>query len=47
MFQLGFQVSCQFPSEGEPGYVGLDLGRSHLGIGADPDGNRVIIASRS
>ena len=33
---LGFSVSYQFPPEGEPGYVGLDLGRSHLGLGADP-----------
>jgi lactoylglutathione lyase len=35
---LGFQVAYQFPPDGEPGYVGLDLGRSHLGIGADPAG---------
>jgi lactoylglutathione lyase len=34
---LGFEVTYQFPDEGEPGYVALDLGRSHLGIGADPD----------
>src|SRR5215218_5127560 len=34
---LGFRVSYQFPPEGEPAYVALDLGRSHLGIGADPD----------
>jgi lactoylglutathione lyase len=32
---LGFEVTYQFPPEGEPGYVALDLGRSHLGIGAD------------
>jgi lactoylglutathione lyase len=31
---LGATVSFQFPPTGEPGYVGLDLGRSHLGIGA-------------
>jgi catechol 2,3-dioxygenase-like lactoylglutathione lyase family enzyme len=31
---LGFEVTYQFPPEGEPGYVALDLGRSHLGIGA-------------
>jgi lactoylglutathione lyase len=43
---LGFEVSYQFPPDGEPAYVALDLGRSHLGIGADPDGNRVIVASR-
>jgi lactoylglutathione lyase len=34
---LGFQVSYQFPPQGEPGYVALDLGRSHLGIGASTD----------
>jgi lactoylglutathione lyase len=34
---LGFEVTYQFPPEGEPGHVALDLGRSHLGIGADPD----------
>jgi lactoylglutathione lyase len=33
---LGYAVSYQFPPEGEPGYVGLDLGGTHLGIGADP-----------
>jgi lactoylglutathione lyase len=95
---LGGSVAYQFPPEGEPGYVGLRLGGSHLGIGqqegpqetrndrvtlwvyaadcdaavdrlraagvpvleepadqpwgermatvADPDGNRVIVASR-
>jgi lactoylglutathione lyase len=96
---LGASVDYQFPPSGEPAYVGLELGRSHLGIGqqdspgdltndrvtlwiytddcdagldrlrtagveilqepidqpwgermatvADPDGNRVIIASRA
>jgi lactoylglutathione lyase len=34
---LGFRVSYQFPPDGEPGYVALDLGRSHLGIGASTD----------
>jgi lactoylglutathione lyase len=34
---LDGKVSYQFPAEGEPGYVGLDLGSSHLGIGLDPD----------
>jgi lactoylglutathione lyase len=30
-------VSFEFPGpDGVPGYVGLDLGRSHLGIGRDP-----------
>lgn len=32
---LGGTVSFQFPDEGEPGYVGIDLGSSHLGIGQD------------
>ncbi|HWG97957.1 MAG TPA: glyoxalase superfamily protein [Pilimelia sp.] len=96
---LGGSVTYQFPPDGEPAYVGVQLGRSHLGIGqqdepgvlgndritlwvyaddcdagldrlraggvpviqepmnqpwgermatvVDPDGNRVIIASRS
>jgi lactoylglutathione lyase len=96
---LGGHVSYQFPSEGEPVYVGMEIGRSHLGVGkqeqpgsltndritlwvyaddcdraiarlrdsgvevlqepatqpwgeriaivADPDGNRVIVATRS
>jgi lactoylglutathione lyase len=33
---LGFEVTYQFPADGEPGYVALDLGRSHLGLGVDP-----------
>jgi lactoylglutathione lyase len=41
---IGFAVTYQFPPEGEPGYVGLQLGPSHLGIGAEaaataPDGS--------
>jgi lactoylglutathione lyase len=32
---LGFEVSYRFPPDGDPAYVALDLGRSHLGIGAD------------
>jgi lactoylglutathione lyase len=32
---LGATVSYRFPPTGEPAYVGLELGRSHLGIGAD------------
>jgi lactoylglutathione lyase len=36
---LGASVSYEFPGpDGEPGYVGLELGPSHLGIGRDPDG---------
>ncbi len=30
---LGGTVTYQFPPENEPGYVAIDLGRSHLGIG--------------
>lgn len=33
---LGGTVSYQFPPEGDPGYVGLELGSAHLGIGLDP-----------
>ncbi|MGH3713283.1 MAG: VOC family protein [Micromonosporaceae bacterium] len=34
---LGGTVNYQFPPEGPPAYVGLDLGSSHIGIGHDPD----------
>ncbi len=35
---LGAEVSYEFPGpDGEPAYVGLELGPSHLGIGRDPD----------
>jgi lactoylglutathione lyase len=35
---LGATVSYEFPGpDGEPGYVGLELGSAHLGIGRDPD----------
>lgn len=30
---LGAAVTYRFPPDGEPGYVGLQLGGSHLGIG--------------
>jgi lactoylglutathione lyase len=33
---LGGVVAYQFPPEGDPVYVGVDLGSSHLGIGEDP-----------
>ena len=33
---LGGVVAYQFPPDGEPVYVGIDLGSSHLGIGHDP-----------
>ena len=32
---LGGTVSFTFPPEGPPGYVGVDLGSSHVGIGHD------------
>jgi uncharacterized glyoxalase superfamily protein PhnB len=35
---LGATVEYEFRGpDGEPGYVGLDLGGSHLGIGRDPE----------
>jgi lactoylglutathione lyase len=35
---LGAKVTYEFPGpDGEPGYVGLELGASHLGIGRDPE----------
>jgi lactoylglutathione lyase len=34
---LGATLTYEFPGpDGEPGYVGLELGDSHLGIGRDP-----------
>ena len=34
---LGATVTFEFPGpDGEPGYVGLELGGAHLGIGRDP-----------
>jgi lactoylglutathione lyase len=33
---LGATVSYEFGPDGEPGYVGLELGTAHLGIGRDP-----------
>jgi lactoylglutathione lyase len=32
---LGGAVIYQFPPDGEPGYVGLNIGGSHLGIGLE------------
>jgi lactoylglutathione lyase len=32
---LGGTVTYQFPPEGDPGYVAIDLGKSHLGLGYD------------
>jgi lactoylglutathione lyase len=35
---LGAAVTYEFPGpDGEPGYVGLELGPAHLGIGRDPE----------
>ena len=34
---LGGKITYQFPPEGEPGYVGLEIGPSHIGIGLNPD----------
>jgi lactoylglutathione lyase len=35
---LDAQVEYEFPGpDGEPGYVGLQLGEGHLGIGRDPE----------
>lgn len=34
--QLGGTVSYQFPEQGDPVYVGLEIGLSHLGIGQNP-----------
>ena len=35
---LGATVTYEFPGpDGEPAYVGLELGNSRLGIGQDPD----------
>lgn len=34
---LGGSVTYQFPAEGEPGYVALQLGSSHLGIGLNAE----------
>lgn len=33
---LDGQVTHQFPPEGEPGFVALDIGSTHLGLGQDP-----------
>ena len=34
---LGGRVTYRFPDDGDAHYVGLELGSSHLGIGADPE----------
>lgn len=35
----GGTVSYQFPPEGDPGYVAVELGSGHLGIGLEPPGD--------
>jgi lactoylglutathione lyase len=46
---LDGEVSFQFPPDGEPGYVGLEIGSAHLGIGQAPDtrvgpgGQRIVL----
>jgi lactoylglutathione lyase len=39
---LGGTVTYRFPPEGEPGYVALDLGGSHLGIGAQDQPGELV-----
>ncbi len=34
---LDGEVEYQFPPEGDPDYVGLDIGGGHIGIGRAPD----------
>jgi len=34
---LGGTVTYRFPPTGEPVFVSLDIGSSHLGLGADPE----------
>jgi lactoylglutathione lyase len=34
---LGGEVEYRFPPDGEPGYVGLNVGSAHLGIAQAPD----------
>ena len=31
------EIEYQFPPEGEPGYVGMNIGGGHLGIGLSPE----------
>jgi lactoylglutathione lyase len=34
---LGGEIEFQFPPAGVPGYVGMNIGEGHLGIGRSPD----------
>lgn len=46
---LDAEVTYQFPAEGEPGYVALDIGQAHLGLAQDsaavpgPGGSRIAL----
>lgn len=39
---LGGTVTYQFPPDGEPGYVAIEIGGSHLGIGASDEQGRAM-----
>ncbi|MFC4070276.1 VOC family protein [Actinoplanes subglobosus] len=39
---LGGEVTYRFPPEGDPVYVALDLGRSHLGIGQQDEPGTLV-----
>jgi len=49
--ELDFVENYRFPDQGDPVYVGLQLGSSHLGIGLDPKvqsgEQRTIVATRA
>ena len=40
-------VTYQFPAEGDPGYVALELAGGHLGIGLDPAAPGIDTAQRA
>jgi catechol 2,3-dioxygenase-like lactoylglutathione lyase family enzyme len=43
---LGGRVAFEWPGpDGQPVYVGLDLGTSHIGIGLAPDGRRAPVGA--
>lgn len=39
-------VAYQFPPEGDPEYIGIDLGSSHLGLARVAEGDRVSTEQR-
>ncbi len=43
---LDAEVEYQFPPEGDPGYVGLEIGGAHLGIGLDPEAPTGAVGQR-